>query len=187
MYQKIIIISIFFLTRHGSVNVNIVNSDQTFVKTNALLNSLFSSFIKTFILTDVYSMLERKDFDTVSLILFNDPNIINSLRKSSKNETLMMRAAADHRKDCIEFLSSKPHDLSVVDNECSNIFHYIVWMNEDDIAVEMLNCLNISQIENDVINQRDINNHTPFHHAAARNRKKSIDWLFNNGSLFYLI
>ena len=59
-------------------------------------------------------MLESNKFDEVSTLLDGHPNIINSMRTGEDELTLMMHAATKHHKDCIEFLSKKPHDLSVV-------------------------------------------------------------------------
>ena len=60
-------------------------------------------------------MLFNSEFDKLSSLLIQQPNIINSLRDDEDERTLMMYAARNQRRDCVNFLSKKPHDVSVVD------------------------------------------------------------------------
>ena len=76
-------------------------------------------------------MLDKRKFDKLSSLLTQQPNIINSLRDED-DETLMMYAADNRRKDCVNFLLKKPHDVSVVDEDGWNVLHHIVWYNNDD-------------------------------------------------------
>jgi len=137
---------------------------------------------QTLLIDDVWEMLDKKQFDKVSSLLTKQPNIINSLRGGYNEYTLMMKAANIQRKDCVEFLSKKPHDVSVVDEDGENVLHYIVLFYNDDVAIEMLKCLDVSQLNNNFINQQNNNKRTPLHDAAMLNRHKSIRWLLKNGA-----
>ena len=126
-------------------------------------------------------MLYERKFDKLSFLLTQQPNIINSLR--GRNElTLMMYAAHNRQKDCVNFLSKKPHDVSVVNLSGRNVLHYIVRWNDDNDAIELLKYLDVSQLNNNIINQQDIYKRTPLHYAAMRNNHKTIRWLFEHGA-----
>ena len=125
-------------------------------------------------------MLRDKRFNEVSNIITKKPHIINSMRGDG-NRTLLMEAALNKRKDCVLFLLNQPHDVSVVDDDGYNVLHYIVFYNYDDDAIELLECLHISQLNN-IINQQDKHKRTPLHYAAINNRHKSIRWLLNHGA-----
>ena len=126
-------------------------------------------------------MLIDERFEEVSNILTNKPNVINSMR-GSLNHTLLMEAARNQRKDCVVFLLNQPHDVSVVDDVGHNVLHFIVGFNDDDQAIELMKCLDISQLNNNIINQQNIAKRTPLHHAAIRNHHKSIRWLLEHGA-----
>ena len=134
-----------------------------------------------FIYLDVWKMLENMRFDEVSNIVAKKPHIINLMRRRYFNHTLLMEAAFNRRKDCVEFLSNQPHDVSVVDDGGENVLHYIV-CNNDDVFIELLECLDISQLNN-IINQQDnIFKRTPLHLEAERNQHKPIRWLLKHGA-----
>ena len=128
-------------------------------------------------------MLEDKKFDDVSKIIKQKPNLINSMR-DEWGRTFLMYAAFYKRKDIVEYLSNQQHDLSVVNNDYgSNVLHLIVWNNGDDVALEMLNSLDISQLNDDVINKQNNKfKQTPLHYAAVKNNHKSIVWLMDQGA-----
>ena len=123
-------------------------------------------------------MLKNQQFEKVAKLLIKYPDIINSLRDEHE-QTLMMEAAYK-RKDCVKFLSKIPHDISVVDDEGQNVLHYIVWYNDDDDAIELLKCLDVSQLNYNIINKQTIFQLTPLNHAATRNNHESIRWLLNH-------
>ena len=125
-------------------------------------------------------MLYEKKFDKLSSLLTQQPNIINSLR--GRNElTLMMYAAHNRQKDCVNYLSKKPHYVSVVDVNGHNVLHFIV-CNNDDNAIELLKCLDVSPLNKKIINQQNKLKRTPLHLAAWRNRHKAIRWLCEHGA-----
>ena len=126
-------------------------------------------------------MLYERKFDKLSSLLTQQPNIINSLRDEYEL-TLMMNAARNQRKDCLNFLSKKPHDVSVVDENGWNVLHHIVWWNDDDDAIELLKYLDVSQLNKNIINQQNIFKRTPLHFAAMDNRHKAIRWLCEHGA-----
>ena len=99
-------------------------------------------------------MLEDKKFDDVTKIIKQKPNLINSMR-NEKGWTFLMYAAGNDRKDIVEYLSNQQHDLSVVDDNGLNVLHHIVGRNYDDVAFELLNSLEISQLNDDVINKQE--------------------------------
>ena len=125
-------------------------------------------------------MLKKRKFDKLSSLLTQQPNIINSLRGGNE-QTLMMYAVRNHRKDCVNFLSKKPHDVSVVDVNGWNVLHNIV-CNDDDNVIELLKCLDVSQLNKNIINQQTKYKHTPLHYAAMRNNHKTIRWLCEHGA-----
>ena len=129
-------------------------------------------------------MLDKNDFDKLSFILTKQPNIINSLRRGGYDEeTLMMHAARNQRKDCVKFLLKKPHDVSVVDKYGWNVLHWIVELNDDDDAIELLKCLDVSQLNKNIINQQNNKyKETPLHLAAMDNKHKTIRWLLEHGA-----
>ena len=130
-------------------------------------------------------MLSDKKFDDVSKIIKEQPNLINSMRGGGES-TFLMYAAINQRKDIVEYLLNQQHDLSVVDDDDDdgcNVLHYIVWFNDDDVAFELLKSLEISQLNDDVINKQDNNyKQTPLHYAAMNNKHKSIVWLMDQGA-----
>ena len=126
-------------------------------------------------------MLENMRFNEVSNLIAKQRNIINSMR-GDYNRTLLMEAAINQRKDFVVFLLNQPHDVSVVDDDSWNVLHYIVRYNDDDDVIEMFKCLDISQLNNNIINQQNINKQTPLHYAARYNNHKSIRWLLNHGA-----
>ena len=126
-------------------------------------------------------MLRDQRFNEVFNIIAKQPHIINSMR-GFRNHTLLMWAARNRRKDCVVFLLNQPHDVSVVDDGGSNVLHRIVVRNDDDEAIEMFKCLDISQLNNNIINKQNIIKKTPLHYAAWRNNHKSIRWLLNHGA-----
>ena len=126
-------------------------------------------------------MLDERKFDKLSSLLTQQPNIINSLRDED-DETLMMYAADNRRKDCVNFLLKKPHDVSVVDMFGHNVLYHIVWWNDDDDAIELLKYLDVSQLNKNIINQQTNNKRTPLHYAAIENNHKAIRWLCEHGA-----
>ena len=126
-------------------------------------------------------MLIDKKLDDVSSIIKEQPNLINSMR-GYKGRTFLIHAARDHRKDIVGYLSNQQHDLSVVNDRGNNVLYFIVSFNDDDVAIEMLNSLDISQLNDDVINKQNNNKRTPLHHAAGKNKHKSIVWLMDQGA-----
>ena len=93
-----------------------------------------------------------------------------------------MKAARIKRKDIVGYLLNQPHDLSVVDDDGWNVLHCIVWCNDDDVAFELLKSLEISQLNDDVINKQDNYKDTPLHLAAMFNKHKSMVWLMDQGA-----
>ena len=126
-------------------------------------------------------MLIDNKFDDVSRIINKQPNLINSMRGEG-GLTFLMNAAINKRKDIVEYISNQQHDLSVVHDYGFNVLHLIVWFNDDDVAFEMLNSLDISQLNDDVINKQANNKRTPLHCAARKNKHKSIVWLMDQGA-----
>ena len=127
-------------------------------------------------------MLKDNKFDDVSRIFKQQPNLINSMRDGG-GWTFLMYAACNKRKDIVGYLSNQQHDLSVVVNDIGyNVLHWIVWFNDDDVTFEMLNSLDISQLNDDVINKQNNNKQTPLHIAAWKNKHKSIVWLMDQGA-----
>ena len=126
-------------------------------------------------------MLIDNKFDDVSRIIKEQPNLINSMR-GGWERTFLMYAARDHRKDIVEYLSNQQHDLSVDSDNGSNVLHHIVLRNGDDVAFELLNSLDFSQLNDDVINKQNNGKQTPLHYAAVRNNHKSIVWLMDQGA-----
>ena len=130
-------------------------------------------------------MLKDNKFDDVSRIINKQPNLINSMR-DEWGWTFLMYAARKHRKDIVGYLSNQQHDLSVVNDDGLNVLHCIVACNDDDVAFEMLNSLEISQLNDDVINKQGIDKRTPLHIAAEMNNHKSIVWLMDQGASRWL-
>ena len=128
-------------------------------------------------------MLKDKKFDNVSKIIKQKPNLINSMRDEGYDgRTFLMYAVRYHRKDIVEYLSNQQHDLSVVNDFGWNVLHHIVWLNDDDVTFEMLNSLDISQLNDDVINKQNNFKQTPLYFAAGMNKHKSIVWLMDQGA-----
>ena len=127
-------------------------------------------------------MLKDKKFDDVSRIIKQQPNLINSMR-GEKGSTFLMNAARNKRKDIVGYISNQQHDLSIVNDDGRNVLHLIVLCNDDDdVTFEMLNSLEISQLNDDVINKQDNFKDTPLHYAAMKNNHKSIVWLMDQGA-----
>ena len=154
--------------------------DQTF-RRHELKRKIFKTSFIFFYFLDVWKMLSDKKFDDVSRIIKQQPNLINSMR-GERGYTFLMYAAYNNRKDIVEYILNQRHDLSVVDNNGWNVLHHIVLFNDDDVAFELLNSLDISQLNDDVINKQNIYKQTPLHIAAWFNKHKSIVWLMDQGA-----
>ena len=125
-------------------------------------------------------MLKDNKFDDVSRIINKQPNLINAMR-GYEGKTFLMKAANYERKDIVGYILNQQHDLSVVDDDGFNVLHFIVY-NDDDVAFEMLNSLDISQLNDDVINKQNKYKRTPLHYAAVMNKHKSMVWLMDQGA-----
>ena len=169
--------SIKFLLK--SFSINFIN--QTFCRREMKRKIFETSFIFFYFL-DVWKMLKDKKLDDVSRIIKEQPNLINSMR-GDWERTFLMYAAEFNRKDIVEYLSNQQQDLSVVDDYGENVLHCIVRYNDDDdFTFEMLNSLDISQLDDDVINKQNNYKRTPLHYAAIKNNHKSIVWLMDQGA-----
>ena len=128
-------------------------------------------------------MLKDKKFDDLSRIIKKQPNIVNSMR-DGRGLTCLMNAAFNKRKDIVGYLLNQQHDLTLVDDVGggNNVLYYIVGCNKDDDAFEMLKRLDLSQLNDDVINKQTNHKRTPLHYAAWKNNHKSIIWLMNQGA-----
>ena len=142
---------------------------------------IFETSFIFFYFLDVWEMLLDKKFEDVSRIIKEKPNLINSMRDVT-GSTFLMKAAGYQRKDIVGYLLNQRHDLSVVDDDGWNVLHRIVLRNDDDVAFELLNSLDISQLNDDVINKQTIYKRTPLHYAAWMNNHKSIVWLMDQGA-----
>ena len=168
--------SIKFLLKSFSRNF----IDQTF-RRREMKRKIFKTSFIFFYFLDVWKMLLDKKLDDVSIIIKEQPNLINSMR-SEEGWTFLMYAAINERKDIAEYLSNQQQDLSVVVNGGLNVLHYIVGYNDDDVTLKMLNSLEISQLNDDVINKQTNYKQTPLHCAAWKNKHKSIVWLMDQGA-----
>ena len=156
--------------------------DQTFRCCCEMKRRIFETSFIFFYFLDVWKMLKDNKFDDVSRIINKQPNLINWMR-DERGSTFLMYAALDKRKDIVGYLLNQQHDLSVVDNYGFNVLHWIVWFNDDDdVAFEMLNSLDFSQLNDDVINKQSIYKQTPLHYAAMKNNHKSMVWLMDQGA-----
>ena len=54
--------------------------------------------------------------------------------------------------------------------------------NDDNDAIELLKCLDVSQLNKNIINQQTKYKLTPLYHAARENKHKSIRWLCEHGA-----
>ena len=126
-------------------------------------------------------MLKDEQFDDVSRIIKQQPNLINSMRGEWEH-TFLMIAARNERKYIVGYLSKQQHDLSVVHDHGLNVLHFIVGRNDDDVAFEMLKRLDFSQLNDDVINKQSNRKYTPLHLAAWKNNHKSMVWLMDQGA-----
>lgn len=138
------------------------------------------NFIDLFFYLDVLKKLSNHKFDEVSKLFEKEPNMTNSMR-DEEERTFLMWAVITKEKDCVEFLLNHPHDLSV-DLVGYNILHLIVLWNDDDVAIEMLKCLETFSLNNDIINKQSNYEETPLHRAAEKNKYKSICWLIEHGA-----
>ena len=150
-------------------------------------------------------MLEGKYFNDVSTIMSEQPTNINNSLRSQWGWTLLMKAAIDKQLEIFRFLASKPHDVTVVNDStsCWNVLHFIVLHNDDEVALEMMQCLDTTATQllkdcgavgiridngdndfsNDAINQQTSSNQlTPLHLAAHVNKHQSIEWLLSQGA-----
>ena len=156
--------------------------DQTFRCCCEMKRKTFETSFIFFYFLDVWKMLLDKKFDDVSRIFKEQPNLIDSMR-GVWGKTFLMDAAVHRQKDIVGYLLNQQHDFSVVSDDIGwNVLHHIVWWNYDDVAIEMLNSLDISQLNDDVINKQAILKQTPLHLAAGMNKYKSIVWLMARGA-----
>ena len=138
-----------------------------------------------FFSSDVYNILEKRNFDKFDNLLKQKPDIINSMR-DKYGRTLLMLAAFVGNIHIVALLSKRNHDLSVVNDDHSglNALHFIINGNKtnDDVSLELLESLDVSQLSSDVVNKQDESNFTPLHRAAEFNMHKTIVWLLRHGA-----
>ena len=119
------------------------------------------------------------EFDS---LLKEQPDVTNSLRGGQYERTLLMKGAIYGDTQIVSLLFKREHDLSVVDVDGDNVFHWIVVNNDnDDDSLGLLNSLDATNIS-DVINNQNRFKYTPLHLAAWRNMHKSIVWLLEHGA-----
>ena len=65
--------------------------------------------------SDVYNLLENRNFDTFHKLVENNPNILNKLRNDFVNFTLLMWACLRYHPHVVDFLlQSFPHEIDVM-------------------------------------------------------------------------
>ena len=93
-----------------------------------------------------------------------------------------MKGASYRSKHIVSLVSKRGHDLSVVNDNGVNVLHFIVSKN-DELSLELLNSLEVTQLSSEVINRQDNRlKHTPLHIAAMHNNHKAIVWLLQHGA-----
>ena len=124
----------------------------------------------------------ENNIDEFDDLLEKQPDIVNSLRGNYGWTLLMMGCFKGHQK-IVSLLSQRDHDLSIFNDDGLNVLHFIVWNNDDDVSLELLNIIDSSQIS-DIVNEQTnkYDNDTPLHHAARWNMHKSIVWLLEHGA-----
>ena len=102
-------------------------------------------------------------------------HLINCLRDYDY-DTLLMRAVL-FDDDVFDYLIEKPQDFSIVNRYNWNIIHYIVLYGNDDEKCEsqMIKLSHKTNVES-LINERDVDGRTPLHHAARKNKHRTIAW-----------
>ena len=136
-----------------------------------------------FSFSDVLNLLKKKKFDEFDSIIRTDPQHINSLRDSD-GFTLLMRVVGDFEtfKHLVRFHHP---NLSMIDKNGRNIFHFIVVLRSDDDAMKMLTFIDeeYSSIQwRQLLNQQNYDKRTPLHEAAMLNKHRTISFYLERGT-----
>ena len=115
------------------------------------------------------------------------PFLLESLRGyyyDYDERTLLMRVAWFHPDvDVFRFLLSFDQDLNIVDEDGWNIAHCIVYSNNDNVSVKMLDLINTkttNRLFKRMINNLDKRGRSPLQLAARWNIHKTIIYLIEN-------
>ena len=127
---------------------------------------------------DVWNLLEIEDFNTFDEIIENNPNIVSSLRDNG-NRTLLMNAVLMKNFDAFKHILLYGQDFTVVDENNSNVFHWIPASCPDELAVKMFDLINQKHIVQwkNVLNHQDKYKGTTLHTAAWHNKHQTIQWM----------
>ena len=130
------------------------------------------------LILETYKLLFERNFYQFGTILQKNPQIINSLRTKKQAATLLMKAANQGQHNIVEFLLSRPQDLSVTTRTFHNALHFI------SLRVgAAFKYLDETQITDDLLNQHDHEKKlTPLHFAAKSNNQTAIKWLLDQGA-----
>ena len=95
------------------------------------------------------------------------------------DRTLLMIAYWNN--DVFDYLIKKPQDFSIVSLYGWNIIHHIVLYGNEKCESQLIKLSQKTNVES-LINKRNVNGDTPLHHAARKNKHRTIARLISMGS-----
>ena len=135
-----------------------------------------------FCLLDVYTMLDQKHFERFDDLIDFDPQLLNSLR-NWHNSSLLIEVARDGKQNLFNKLLKYQQDLSVVDSDGWNVFHYVAAYRNDKSWFDGLKkYVNDGSKLKELLDQNNNLGLTSLHCAARFDNHKNIKWLLSNGA-----
>ena len=130
-------------------------------------------------------MLDNKNFNQFDYLVQTVPQLLNSLRNSNNDSSLLMRTARYGKQDAFSKLLEYPQDISIVDIAGENVFHYVsCYRNVEWWLDELKKNVNDDNKLKELLDRKDNyrGGETSLHCAASRNNHQVIKWLLLNGA-----
>ena len=77
-------------------------------------------------------MFKNNNFGKFNFIVQTVPQLLNSLRNSNNNSSLITQAAYDGKQNVFSKLLKYSQDVSIVDRFGRNVFHYVSCFRNDE-------------------------------------------------------
>ena len=102
---------------------------------------------------------------------------MNEWPSDKSNETANFKKYQKEKEKLISFFVQNGANFHQVDNNKNSMFHYLAMQNEGDaICLQLLRQINPSK---EIINQRNVVNHTPLSYSIVNQNKALFDIFFS--------
>lgn len=127
-------------------------------------------------ISDLWNLLENKQFDAFNRIVIHDPDILN-LHWCYDGNTFLIHGIIHYCEDIFNFLINYKHqiDFMACNDKKQTAFHLAVHNRRLEAMKSLLD------IDPRGVNCVDINGETPLHYAAIKNNVLMASLLMHNG------